>query len=492
MFPGIFVSQDSLPDLVGVSDERTLKRVQRLQELLEDHDVRQGFDALLMSFGSPEGALSRARAMADQADGLKVLSAGALFGGLLAKPCLAVLGERADRGDFESRMVLRSIFDVRAIYPGSFDPMTLGHRDIAERAARVFDVVVIAVGINSGKKPFLSVDERIALIKEEVKTIPGTFIVETFDGLLAKFAARMNAGVLIRGVRGVTDLEVEKTIGEANRRQVEEALDLDTFFIPSRPEYENTSSSVVRELARLGGVFSSYVTPAVEGAVTERVKDEAFERFSLTPEYERLHGYWQKYIAMGADGVAAYQKLFRDIVREYTDPLRVYHNERHLLELFDRFDEAERYLKNPSAVVAAIFFHDVVYDTRRRDNEERSVEWFDARASQAGRGPAFYAATRAGILSSKTHTPNPEFPDTAYFIDMDLSILGASPERYIEYAATIREEFRWVEAERYREGRAEVLATFLARDTLYCSPWGVSRFQDSARRNIAAELRTLR
>ena len=151
-----------------------------------------------------------------------------------------------------------------AIYPGSFDPPTLGHMDIIGRAAQVFDELIVAVGHNSEKNPFLDPVDRVASLRECVKEFPNVR-VESFTGLLVEFAQRHDCRILVRGMRAVSDFEYEFRVASANRKL---APDIETVFLTTRDEYSFLASSVVREIATLGGDYASFV-PA---PVLEKIK----------------------------------------------------------------------------------------------------------------------------------------------------------------------------------------------------------------------------
>ncbi|NND82138.1 MAG: pantetheine-phosphate adenylyltransferase [Gammaproteobacteria bacterium] len=146
-----------------------------------------------------------------------------------------------------------------AIYPGTFDPVTNGHLDLINRAAQIFDEVVIAISNNPQKNPLFDVDERRALVGQVTAGLESVRI-ECFDDLLVNFVRRQNAKFIIRGLRAVSDFEYEFQLASANRRLDE---NIETIFLtPSESNYF-TSSSLVREIARYGGDVSSFVPPAV-------------------------------------------------------------------------------------------------------------------------------------------------------------------------------------------------------------------------------------
>ena len=152
------------------------------------------------------------------------------------------------------------------IYPGTFDPITLGHNDIMHRAARMFPKLIVAVGSNVAKNPKFSLDERVALIREATKDLDNVEVMG-FDGLVVDFARDNGVTVLVRGVRTVGDVDYEKQMAVMNRDLYP---DLDTIMLTPAPEYAHLSSSLVRELAGLGAPVEKLVPPAVIPALLAR------------------------------------------------------------------------------------------------------------------------------------------------------------------------------------------------------------------------------
>lgn len=148
---------------------------------------------------------------------------------------------------------------VTAIYPGTFDPMTVGHADVAERASRMFDEVVIGVAANKTKNPFFSLEERVALAREITEPLDNVS-VQPFQGLLMRFARSIDCKVVIRGLRAISDFDYEVQIAGVNRH-----LDpnVETVFIAASQDYTFLSSSIVREIARHDGNYSEFVHPSV-------------------------------------------------------------------------------------------------------------------------------------------------------------------------------------------------------------------------------------
>ena len=149
---------------------------------------------------------------------------------------------------------------IRAVYPGSFDPMTLGHLDIIRRASKLFDEVIMAVVANPGKSPLLTIDVRAELISKVVEDLPGVK-VDIFQGLTVDFAKNKKISVIIRGLRAISDYEAELGMAQTNKQLLPE---LETIFLMTKPEYSFISSSTVREIARLGGDISQFLPPTVD------------------------------------------------------------------------------------------------------------------------------------------------------------------------------------------------------------------------------------
>ena len=145
------------------------------------------------------------------------------------------------------------------IYPGSFDPVTLGHLDIIERASRMVDKLIIGVLVNGAKSPMFTTEERVELIKKVTKNLPNVE-VEANGGLLVDFAEAKGANVIIRGLRAVTDFEYELQIAQTNHKL---NSNVDTVFLTTSVEYSYVSSSIVREVASYGGDISQFVPECI-------------------------------------------------------------------------------------------------------------------------------------------------------------------------------------------------------------------------------------
>ena len=161
--------------------------------------------------------------------------------------------------------------DVIAVYPGTFDPMTLGHEDVVRRATQLFSRVIVAVAAGHHKKAMFSVEERMAMACEAVKSYPQVQ-VESFSGLLRDFVVARGGKAMVRGLRAVTDFDYEFQLAGMNRSLMP---DVETVFLTPSDKYQFISSTFVREIATLGGEVDKFVSPAVNERLLAKVRSLA-------------------------------------------------------------------------------------------------------------------------------------------------------------------------------------------------------------------------
>lgn len=154
-----------------------------------------------------------------------------------------------------------------AVYPGSFDPVTLGHIDIIERSCKVFDKVIVAVMFNKNKKPMFDVGERMALLVDATKHLENV-VIDSHEGLLIDYLIERDIKVLVKGLRAISDFEAEFQMASVNRKL---CSDIETVFIMTRTEYMYLSSSIVKEVASFNGDISDFVTEEVKMAVESKL-----------------------------------------------------------------------------------------------------------------------------------------------------------------------------------------------------------------------------
>lgn len=155
-----------------------------------------------------------------------------------------------------------------AIYPGTFDPMTYGHLDVVKRAAEIFDKVIITVAYNAAKQPLFTTEERLAMIRQSVKTLKNVE-VDSFRGLLVTYAKKKKATAIIRGLRAVSDFEYEFQMALMNRKL---DTNITTVFLMPHEKYTYLNSSIVREIALLGGDYTEFVPPVVQKYLAKKIQ----------------------------------------------------------------------------------------------------------------------------------------------------------------------------------------------------------------------------
>ena len=152
---------------------------------------------------------------------------------------------------------------VVAMYPGTFDPLTLGHLDIIQRSAGLFERLIVAIALNPSKKPLFSLEERVALAKQATDNLPNVEVIG-FNSLLAQLATQHRATVLIRGVRSVSDFDYERQLAQANQQLNPQ---LETIFMTPNEQYSYLSSTIVKEVARHQGNIENFVSAEIQHAV---------------------------------------------------------------------------------------------------------------------------------------------------------------------------------------------------------------------------------
>ncbi|TEB12104.1 pantetheine-phosphate adenylyltransferase [Pelotomaculum propionicicum] len=162
---------------------------------------------------------------------------------------------------------------MRAIYPGSFDPVTFGHLDIIERASLLFDSVIVAVSRNPLKNPLFSTEERVEMLREVLALYPNVE-VDSFEGLTVDYALQKKAKHIVRGLRVISDFENEFRMALTNKKLTGV---VETIFLMTKAEYSCISSSTVKELASFGGSLSCFVPPLVEERLIEKNKNRSFK-----------------------------------------------------------------------------------------------------------------------------------------------------------------------------------------------------------------------
>ena len=205
----------------------------------------------------------------------------------------------------------------------------------------------------------------------------------------------------------------------------------------------------------------------------------------MREELTSLAGWQEMWRQLGASG--SDDALFSRLIECYSEPHRKYHTMQHLQECFAHLERARSFAEHASEVQLALWFHDAIYDTRRKNNEERSAEW--ARESALAAGLVDDQANRIYELVMATmHNAVPAGRDAAVLVDIDLGILGADEPRFDEYEIQVRKEYSWVPGPLYRTGRRKILQEFVSRESIYSTEYFRDECEAQARRNIDRSL----
>lgn len=205
-----------------------------------------------------------------------------------------------------------------------------------------------------------------------------------------------------------------------------------------------------------------------------------------SPSQSRWLELWQR--LEGQDDAAA---VYHDLSRRYNEPHRAYHNFAHIQQCLLEFDSARHLASSPDAIELAIWFHDAIYDTRAKDNEERSAELAVSVIHPSDLSGSLHRTVSNLILATK-HTVVPGDQDAALVVDVDLSILGQPVKRFDEYERQIRDEYDWVEPKVFAEGRSKVLEMFLNRPRIYSTKFFFQKYEVKARENLARSMAQLK
>ena len=194
---------------------------------------------------------------------------------------------------------------------------------------------------------------------------------------------------------------------------------------------------------------------------------------------------WQRIKAKGNPDEA-----YEDLVARYSAPHRAYHTLEHIGQCLGELEQVRRLAKDPDTVEFALWYHDAVYDTKAKDNEERSAELALAAAKSASLPDGFGRSVSSLILATK-HTKASDDSDAQLLMDIDLSILGQPEEKFDEYERQIRKEYGWITEETFISGRGAILRSFLDRSTIYSAQFFRDKYEAQARRNIIRSLARL-
>jgi predicted metal-dependent HD superfamily phosphohydrolase len=202
-------------------------------------------------------------------------------------------------------------------------------------------------------------------------------------------------------------------------------------------------------------------------------------------DQERFRQLWRRF-----NGESETDRLSVQLSEKYADPRRSYHNAQHIMECLKHLDRVREMLEHPDEVEVALWFHDVIYDSRSKTNEADSANWAALELTRAGT-PLELITRIESLIMITCHAATPATTDEQYMLDIDLAILGASKEVFDQYDAAIRQEYDWVPESDYRAGRSAILKRFLDQPAIYHTPYFRNNFEHQARMNLQRAIKAL-
>ncbi len=369
---------------------------------------------------------------------------------------------------------LKIIVYMKAMYCGSFDPVTKGHLNIIKQASYQYEELIVNVGLNQDKKMMFDAETRVRLLQEAVGNIPRrrNIMVISDPGMTVDIAMKHNVRVLVRGVRcGNDDAKYENTLQEINKTLADiRGYKLMTDILSSdSASLNNVSSTMVKNLCKMKQFI------AAEKCVPPHVHQELMRVY--------LYEEWKKFIAD--------EQLWKVVVEAYTG--RAYHNLSHLGYMFNMlqiYAEQTGNLKPESEEMRdlqlAVLLHDYVYDVSRNDNEAASAAFVDSLAQKL---PEDSIARIKSLIMATTHEGKVLNEWQALICDLDLAILGTFDQDVWEnYNDAIREEYAAYSEQEYLPARQKVLKSFLTRERIFKTDFFYKMFEKQARKNLMRKI----
>ncbi len=369
--------------------------------------------------------------------------------------------------------------DRVVVYAGSFDPITNGHLWMIEESARLFDRVIVAIGVNPEKKSFFPLHDRLTMIQQTVGHLPNVEITDFTNKYLISYALDVGASFILRGIRNTNDCVYEQQMRNVN---ADINSKITTVFLMPPREIAEISSSLVKGLVGPEG-WQDLVRTYVPSSVFRMFKTQTttvFVKQKWLDLYKRLN-------AKG-DG----ESVFNMFEMAYSGKNRAYHTLFHIEHCLREFDEVRSIVSDPEVLEFAIWFHDEVYDPhaheKNLDNEEESAH-AAKKVARAMKLPDEFGERVAELIGWTRHKEVPTDDLLAqYLVDIDLAILGQKPEVFAEYEEGIRYEYRHVPQKIFDAVRGSILEKFLKRESIYLTPYFQKKYEVAARDNLRSSL----
>jgi pantetheine-phosphate adenylyltransferase len=378
----------------------------------------------------------------------------------------------------------------KAVYPGSFDPPTNGHKFVMGKVSSDYDLGFVAIGVNPDKKGRFSVSEREEMLNEIVINEFPNLVVTKYMGLyLVDFAEMMGAKDIVRGTRNGRDFEYESDIKHVNYTI---NPDVNTVvYIPDK-EFLQVSSSVVMSLVGFEG-WQQEVAKMVPVPVFKKI-----EKMQDQKDKENFLKSWKGFCErLGA--TKNVEQVFESLIRSYSEPQRKYHTLSHIKTCLSELDLVKDIAQDPDAIEMAIWFHDAIYRFKQKesdiiDNEEESAELAEKVLTEdLGLDPEFATKVRGLVLATK-HDQFVEDFDQRLMADIDLAGFGRSRRIFKINNDLVRQEYSSVPTELFLEKRIEALVFFLPpkRKSVFQTEFFGERYEQKARENLQNSIKDLK
>jgi pantetheine-phosphate adenylyltransferase len=365
-----------------------------------------------------------------------------------------------------------------AVYAASLDPITNGHINIIERAARLYDKLIVVVAVDQNKKYTFTADERADMARDAVAHLPNVSVDICSGRYVVKMAADLKAGCIIRGLRNVGDMEMEDTLGEVNRKI---CPDIETVWMRCFPEFRHVSSSMVKSHIGVDPSWEEQVALSVPIVVAKKLK-----AMHILGKAKR---HWANLMGMlGNPDPIESQMAFDTLVLEYQDGDKHYHNLGHIVAMLDELEMTPSY-KNV-AISLAVWFHDVVNNPKSNTNERQSILFMKQIVLLMGLQNGLVEKA-SELIRATTHKEEPKDSMGQIMVDLDLAIFGKSPAEFDRYEAAIRNEYAWVSDHAFAKERSKILQSFLDRPQIYYTDHFREKYEQAARENLSRSIEKL-
>lgn len=374
----------------------------------------------------------------------------------------------------------------RALYPGSFDPPTNGHKWVIEQMAYQFDKGFVSIGFNPEKAGRFPVHEREEMLKEVAAQFPNIF-VNSFLGLLqADFAEMLGARYVVRGTRNAADFSYESDNRHVNTT-INSGLEM-VVYVPPK-ELLQVSSSMVMGLVGFEG-WETEVAKMVPDPVMRRLEKQQGEK-----DKELLRRRF-KNLCERTNAKGNIDQVFEDLYVRYQEAHRSYHKPSHVRTGLNELELVRDLAEDPDALEFAIDYHDAIYNSAREDltqhgdDEGESAQLAETDLTKRLGLSREFARRVASLILSTKHVDVPLENDQQLMVDIDLAILGRSSRLFDIYEQQIRAEYHWVPWRQFAEARRGILRKLLDRG-IYSTPFFIDRYREQAKRNLQRSIQQL-